>query len=627
MDPVRPPPPRARRVPGILALGALGVVFGDIGTNVLFALRAAFNGPHAVRVTSEAVLGLLSLIFWALILVLGVKYLGFIMRADNRGEGGILALLALVAPRSRAASWRKTVLVWTGIFGAALLYGDGAITPAISVLAALEGLATERPALQGVVVPATVAILVVLFLVQHRGTGRLGSVFGPVMFVWFVCIATLGIRGIISEPGVLVAANPLHAAAFLAGHGGAGFLTLGAVVLTVAGAEALYADLGHFGAAPIRLAWYGLVFPALLLNYFGQGAALLADPGAAQHPFYALVPLPLHFAMVGLATLATIIASQALISGAFSLARQAIQLGYLPRATVRHTSSTMPGQIYVPEVNFVLMLLCVGLVLAFRESSRLAAAYGMAIAGAMATTTVLYFSVVRERWHWRLAQAAGITLVFLTIDLAFLGANVVKIPYGAWIPLVVAGAVHLLMSTWWKGEELIAGSLAPVPFDSLLHELAEHPPVRVPGVAVFLSTREGFLPHELIHYMRRTRTLAERVVVMFVSAVDVPRVAEAERIEVRGSARGIVQVSVRYGFMESPDVPLALERSGVLQGVPGEEITYFVGQATVIRTERPGMARWRKALFIALRLISRPARLHLGLPAAQVVEVGMDIEL
>lgn len=621
------PPPRHGRSLGILALGALGVVYGDIGTSVLYALSAAFDGTHAVSVAPANVLGVLSLIFWALVLVVGVKYLAFILRADNGGEGGVLALLALLAPRRRPGSRRKALLVSTGLIGAALLYGDGIITPAISVLSAVEGLATKDPALRRAVVPATVVILIALFLAQHRGTSRLGKVFGPIMLVWFASIAVLGIAGIIHEPHVLVAANPMHAVRFLAGHGAAGFLVLGAVVLTVTGVEALYADLGHFGAAPIRLGWVSLVFPALLLNYFGQGAMLLVDPRALESPFYALTPPPLHYPMVALATLATIIASQAVISGAFSLTRQAIQLGYLPRATIRHTSTAMPGQVYIPEVNVLLMVACVGLVLAFRESSRLASAYGMAVAGAMTATTILYFFVMRERWHWRIVLAGGLALAFLALDLAFLGANVVKIPHGAWLPLVVAGGVYTLMSTWKRGVDLLAASLAPVPVNSFLREVPERQPVQVPGVAVFLSTWTEAIPPELIHYTRRSRTLHERVILLVVSAVEVPRIAAAQRIEVRSLTANVLQVGVRYGFMESPDVTRALERSDVLAGARQEDVTFFIGRVTPVRTVRPGMAQWRKALFAFLWFTSRPTRLHLRIPAGQVVEVGMEVEL
>lgn len=621
------PPPHAGHRPGLLALGALGVVFGDIGTNVLFALRAAFHGPHALPATRENVMGVLSLIAWALVLVIGIKYLTFVMRADNRGEGGILALLAMVAPRDRPASGRKALLVSVGLFGAALVYGDGIITPAISVLAAVEGLALEEPLLGPVVVPATTVILVVLFLVQHRGTGRLGRLFGPVMLAWFGAIAALGAAGIAREPHVLAAANPAYAARFIAQNGLAGFLALGAVVLTVAGAEALYADLGHFGIKPIRMAWFAVVFPALLLDYFGQGAVLLTDPGAVASPFYALVPLPLHYPMVALATLATIIASQALISGAFSLTSQAIQLGYLPRATIRHTSAVVPGQIYVPEVDAALLVACVGLVLSFRESSGLASAYGMAVAAAMATTTMLYFFVARERWHWSAAAAAGLAIAFFIPDLSFVLANIAKIPHGAWIPLVVAGAVYTVMTVWRQGTDLIAASLTPVPVPTFLRALRERPPTRVPGAAVFLSSREEAVPPELLHYVRRSRTLQQQLVLLVVSAADIPRVTGRHRQEERRLAGDILQVTVRYGFMESPDIPKALHDSAAAGALlRGDDVTYFIGQVTPVRTDRPGMAQWRKALFVLFWNTSRPARVHLRLPAGQIVEVGMEVE-
>ena len=619
--------PQSRRRTFLLAFGALGVVYGDVGTNVLFALRAAFTGPHSFPATAQNVLGVLSLVFWALVFVLGLKYLVLIMRADNRGEGGILALLALLAPRGRPPSRRKAILVSVGLFGAALVYGDGVITPAISVLAAVEGLALAESALGRAVVPATIGILIVLFLAQPRGTGRIGLVFGPIMLVWFITIATLGIGAILRHPQVLVAMNPLHAVRFLVEHGPGGFLVLGAVVLTVAGAEALYADMGHFGATPIRLAWYGIVFPALLLNYFGQGAALLDAPGAVWNPFYALVPTWVRYPMVGLATAATIIASQALISGAFSLTRQAIQLGYLPLVTVKHTSPAVRGQVFIPEVNAALMVACIALVLTFRESSRLAAAYGMAVAGAMATTSLLFFFVTREQWGWGILRAGTLVLAFLVVDLAFLGANLVKIPHGAWIPLVVAGAVYTLMATWRRGVESMRQSLTSLPVDTLLREIEETRPVRVPGVAVFVTRQPETVPPELMHYLRRSHALHERVVLLTVQGVEVPRVDDDARVEVRALPGGVLQMTARFGFMESPDVPTALGLTETWSAFAHDEVTFFIGEATPVRTARPGMARWRKALFSFLWLVSRSAQFHLRLPAGQVVEVGMEVEI
>jgi KUP system potassium uptake protein len=575
----------------------------------------------------ESVLGLISLLCWALILVISVKYLLIVMRADNRGEGGILALLALVAPRRGPPTRQRAILVAIGLFGAALIYGDGAITPAISVLAAVEGLEGHHPILGRLVVPITVVILLVLFLSQHRGTGRIGLVFGPVMLIWFLSIAVLGLGGIVRHPDVLVALSPVHGWRFLTGNGITGFLILGVVVLGVTGAEALFADMGHFGVRPIRMAWYTLVFPALLLNYFGQGAVLLHQPGAAAHPFYALVPVSLHYPVVILATVATVIASQALISGAYSLTQQAIQLGYFPRVRIRHTSSVIPGQIFIPAVNLLLMLACLALVLGFRASDRLASAYGMAVAGAMASTSFLFFFVARDRWGWGVARAGALAVLFLIIDLAFVAANVVKIPRGAWIPLVIAIVVYTIMATWRAGVRRIAGALRPVPVVDFLKDLAESAPVRVPGTGVFVAAGMRGVPRSVTHLITRTNALPRRLILLSVIVLEVPRVAEDERVEVQHLRVGVYRVGARYGFMEAPHVPHVLALAAA-QGVPLDpgKVTYFLSVISLLVTARPGLAQWRKGLFDILWRNAQPVSLHFQIPPHQVVEVGAEVE-
>jgi KUP system potassium uptake protein len=613
----------------LLALGALGVVFGDIGTSGLYTLRAAFQAaPPVAMVGPESVLGLISLLCWALILVISVKYLFFVMRADNRGEGGILALLALVAPRRGPPTRQRATLVAIGLFGGALIYGDGAITPAISVLAAVEGLEGSHPALARLVVPITVVILLALFLSQHRGTGRIGLVFGPVMLVWFLSIAALGLGGIIRHPDILVAVSPVYGWRFLTGHGLSGYLILGVVVLGVTGAEALYADMGHFGARPIRVAWYAIVFPALLLNYFGQGAILLHQAGAAAHPFYALVPAALHYPVVILATVATVIASQALISGAYSLTQQAIQLGYFPRVRIRHTSSVIPGQIFIPAVNLLLMVACLALVLGFRASDRLAAAYGMAVAGAMATTSFLFFFVARDRWGWGAARAGALAALFLIIDLAFVAANVVKIPRGAWIPLLIAILVYTVMSTWRAGLRRIAGALRPVPVVDFLRNLAQAPPVRVPGTGVYVASRMRGVPRSMIHLLARTNVLHRELVLLSLIVLEVPRIPDAERVEVQRLRKGVYRVSARHGFMETPNIPYVMARAGS-QGVPLDhgKVTYFLSVISLLVTDRPGLAQWRKVLFDLLWRNAQPAWIQFQIPPVQVVEVGAEVEL
>jgi KUP system potassium uptake protein len=628
--PHRRPAPHGAALAG-LALGALGVVYGDIGTSPLYALRECFAGVHSVPPSRENVLGVLSLVFWAMTFVVTFKYLSFVMRADNRGEGGILALMALVGAKRGS----RPVLLSIGLVGAALLYGDGVITPAISVLGAVEGVSVAAPALHGAVVPAAVAILVLLFAFQKHGTATVGAVFGPVMLVWFVVIAVLGARGILLDPAVLGALDPRHAVAFFAHNGGHGFLVLGAVVLVITGGEALYADMGHFGKRPIRVAWLGVAMPALLLNYLGQGALLLHDPAAARSPFYLLAPDWAVYPLVGIATLAAIVASQALISGAFSLTRQAVQLGYAPRVTIRHTSSREIGQIFLPEVNWALAAATIALVLGFRSSSSLAAAYGIAVTGTMAITTLLFHRVTRDLWGWSRWKAWPLTLVFLAVDLAFFGANLVKVEEGGWFPIVAAVAVYTTLSTWKRGREALAAMLgeAGLPLDLFLADVARKKPPRVPGTAVFMTGNLGTVSPILLHHLKHIKVLHERVVLTSLVTEEVPAVPEAERVRVRDLGSGFFQVVARYGFMETPDVPALLASLPRLSG-PGPklevkpmETTFFLGRETILPTGRARLARWRKRLFIVMARNAQTASAFFGLPPNRVVEMGAQIEL
>ncbi len=617
-----------------LSLGALGVVYGDIGTSPLYALKECFSGPHAVAPTPENVMGVLSLVFWAMTFVVTFKYLTFVMRADNRGEGGILALMALVGQRETTRGGRETLAI-LGLFGAALLYGDGVITPAISVLGAVEGVAVAAPTLEHVVVPITVVILVTLFLFQKRGTAAVGAVFGPVMMVWFGCIALVGLRGIARDPGILLAVSPHHAWAFFAHHRLHGFLVLGAVVLVITGGEALYADMGHFGRRPIRLAWLAVAMPALLLNYFGQGAILLHDAAAARNPFYLLVPAWALYPMIGIATAAAIVASQALISGAFSLTNQAVQLGYSPRVTIRHTSHTEAGQIYIPEVNWALGVATIALVLGFKTSSNLAAAYGIAVTGTMTITTLLFHRVARDRWGWPRSVTWPLSTLFLVVDVSFFSANVVKIEEGGWFPLAAAAAVFALMSTWKRGRDVLRAQMegAGLPLELFLPDLERSPPVRVPGTAVFMASTPGSVPPVLLHHLKHNKVLHERVLLVSVVTEEIPSVPDAERLTVAALGGGFSQVIGRYGFMETPHVP-ALLASLPPWAIPGPrlelsqmETTYYLGRETLLPTGPSRLAGWRKRLFILMARNALTASAFFGLPPNRVVEMGAQIQL
>jgi KUP system potassium uptake protein len=616
---------------GNLVLMAAGVVFGDIGTSPLYAIRECVDPEHGVPPTHENLLGILSLVFWSLTMVVTVKYLTFIMKADNRGEGGILALLALAPSRKKQNSARIGWIAGLVIFGAALLYGDGVITPAISVLSAVEGLEVATTRLSPIVVPLTVVILFGLFWVQKRGTASIGRVFGPIMVVWFLTLAGLGAVQISRYPAVLTAVNPFYAVSFFVQHGWTGFLVLGSVVLVITGGEALYADMGHFGRHPIRLAWFGLVMPSLLINYCGQAACLIQHPELATNPFYALVPPVLIYPMVILSTVATIIASQALISGAYSLTRQAVQLGFCPRVTILHTSEESEGQIYVPEVNTALAIACIWLVLSFKESSALAAAYGIAVTGTMAITSIVYFVVLTKAWKWPLWRAVPLVAVFLSFDIPFFAANAMKFFHGGWFPMAIGLVLFLVMTTWKTGRALLGRNLASrlLPVDVFLADVAEHKPHRVPGTAVFMSSNPHGVPIVLLHHWKHNQVLHQTVVLLSVITETIPEVRTAERVQVKDLGHGFFQVTAHYGFMETPNVPAIMDIAAQHYGVPyiPARTSYFLGRETLLPTGDSKMFHWRKALFSFISRNARSATQYFGIPPDRVVELGMQIDL
>ncbi|MDR3043195.1 MAG: potassium uptake protein [Desulfovibrio sp.] len=638
-----------------LALAALGVVYGDIGTSPLYAIKECFHGLHALPVTPTNILGVLSLVFWALTVVVTVKYVLFIMRADNDGEGGIFALLALLRDGSRdgaarqasgnddktpggaaksppapAVSRFRRLLPVVGIFGAALLYGDGVITPAISVLSAVEGLEVATEAAAPFVLPITIGVLVGLFMAQRHGTERIGRVFGPVMVVWFAAIAALGIMAALRNPQVFAAISPTYAVRFFMENHLHGMVVLGSVVLCITGGEALYADMGHFGARPIRLSWMAVVFPALMCNYLGQGAVLLADPELSFNPFFALVPRPLLYPMVALSTVATVIASQAMISGVYSLTQQGIQLGFVPRMRIIHTSEETRGQIYLPGVNWLLMIACVGLVLAFRESSRLAGAYGIAVTATMGMTSLLYYAVARQRWGWRAWQAVPLVALFLAFDAAFLSANLLKIMDGGWFTLLLALGIMTLMLTWRDGRAALSVrfAAASVPFGTFLDGVRRTKPLRVPGTAVFMSVNPTGTPLPLLHHYKHNHTLHQTVVLLTIVAEPSPFVPRPDRLVVHNLGEGFHRMVARYGFMQTPRVP-ELVQLAAARGLPMrmETTTFFVGRETLLIGGGNRMAGWRKALFAFMSRNAWNATTFFGIPPGRVIEIGAQVEL
>ena len=623
--------PRGRRRSAALAFLTLGVVYGDIGTSPLYAIRECFNGPHAVAVTHDHVLGVLSLIFWALIIVVSVKYLLFVVRADNHGEGGILALTAFATPIRPTGRSERAWLIFLGIFGAALLYGDGVITPSISVLGAVEGLGVATPVLQPYVVPITIGILIALFSFQRRGASGVGKVFAPVMLIWFAVIATLGLIQILRYPSVVEAVNPIWAVRFFADTGWAGYLVMGSVFLVVTGGEALYADMGHFGVTPIRVDWFMVVLPSLLLNYFGQGALLLENPSTSVNPFFLLAPSWAIYPMIVLAVAAAAIAAQAVISGAFSLTMQAVQLGFSPRIRIDHTSTQEFGQIYIGGINWLLMIGCILTVLSFRNSSNLAAAYGVAVTTTMLITSLLFFVVARERWRWNPAVAGLVTGVFVIIDGAFFGANIIKVAQGGWLPLLIAGVIFTVMVTWKRGRRILAERIQAEakPLQEFLSEAETHGITRVPGTAIFMSGTASKTPPALRHNLEHNKVLHEQVIFVTVKTEQVPYVSDAQRLEVEHLGKGMYRVKVHYGFMEDPNIPavLAAGEGGALPRMAPEDTTYFLGRETIISTSRRGMAKWRETLFALMSRNATTATAYFGIPPDRVVELGEQIEL
>jgi KUP system potassium uptake protein len=615
----------------ILALAALGVVYGDIGTSPLYAIKEVFgNAHHPVPITPDNVLGILSLVFWSLIVVVSIKYVALILRADNRGEGGVMALMARVLAEEKLSPNTRRIALSLGLFGAALFYGDGLITPAISVLSAVEGLEVATPVFAHWVVPVTIGILAGLFWIQRHGTARVGVSFGPITCVWFVALAVLGAAKIAENPAVLAALLPSHALVFLAADPLLGFLAMGSVFLVVTGAEALYADMGHFGRRPVRLAWFGLVLPSLLINYFGQGALLLADPEAIRNPFYLMAPDWFLLPLVGLATAATVIASQAVISGVYSITHQTIQLGYAPRMDLLHTSDRQMGQIYMPGVNWLMLAGVVALVLAFQSSTNLAAAYGIAVTGTMIITDVFSYLVARHQWGWSRLSAGAVFGALLALDLVFLGANATKIVEGGWFPLAFGAFVFLLLSTWKAGRELVHRRLD---IQALLLKdfvpAIETPDVTtVPGTAVFMTPYAEHVPHALLHNLKHNKVLHECMVIATVDAPPVPRIDEAERVGVERLSGRFYRVTIRYGFMEQPDVPAALAACAA-HGLVIEPMatSYFLGRETVVPARGGDMSYWRETLFATLYRNARTATDFFRLPPNQVVELGTRVTL
>ena len=614
-----------------MALAALGVVFGDIGTSPLYTMKEVFSaGHHPLALNPSNVYGILSLITWALILIVSVKYVAFIMRADNRGEGGIMALLALASRNVEGNKVKQRNIMLLGILGACMFYADGMITPAISVLSAVEGLEIAAPKLHAAIVPITLVVLFGLFWAQSKGTALVGKLFGPVMLLWFGTLGVLGAINIAHDPSILKALNPIYAEQFFVHQPWIAFVALGAVVLAVTGAEALYADMGHFGRFPIRLAWFGFVLPALLLNYFGQGALMLHNAEAVKNPFYLLAPEWALFPLIGLATLATVIASQAVITGAFSVSRQALQLGFLPRMHIQHTSENTEGQVYMPRVNWGLMIGVMALVISFRSSGNLAAAYGIAVTGDMVITTLLAAVVFREIWRWGKLKTYALIALFLTIDLAFFSANVLKIPDGGWVPLLIGSVIFVLMLTWKNGRHLLyqrlkSDAMEITPF---IEAVGAHPPPRVPGTAVFMTPNPAGVPHAMLHNLKHNKVLHEKVVILTVRFLNFPHTNAAERIKVEALPYEFYRVTISYGFKDEPDLPrdLALcNQYGLVYDTM--DTSFFIGKEILIASEKSGMAIWRKKIFIGMFRSAETITNQFKLPPNRVVELGSQVTI
>lgn len=621
----------------LLSLAALGVVFGDIGTSPLYALRECFHGSHGLAPTPENVLGILSIIVWTLILVICVKYMMFVMRADNKGEGGILSLMALAvrSQHDKGAARRRWIMTTMGLFGAALLYGDGIITPAVSVLSAMEGLAIVAPQFDHFVIPITIFVINALFLMQRYGTGRIGVIFGPILLLWFSSLALLGLHGLSSNFGILEAVFPTHAIDFFMNNGKFSFFVMASVFLVVTGGEALYADMGHFGKRPIRLAWFFVALPALILNYFGQGALLLNNPEAITNPFYLLAPKWALWPLVILATTSAVIASQALISGVFSITRQAIQLGFCPRLSIVHTSSREIGQIYIPALNWALFVGVIWLVLTFRTSSNLAAAYGIAVAGTSLITTFLAFEVSLEKWRWSLLKSVLIFGTFLMIDLAFFSANATKIEHGGWVPLVIAAGIYLLMTTWQKGRKVLYQRLKErsMPIEDFFQKILREPPLRVSGTAIYMSGDPNGVPAPLLHNLKHNKVLHQRVVLLTIQTREVPFVAKKDRVLVQEVVPNFYRIVANYGFMETPKMKHILEACRERDiNFNVNDITFVLGRETIIASKGAspvdsGMPHWRERLFAVMSKNAQRPTAFFRIPPNQVIEVGIQVEI
>lgn len=613
-----------------LVLFAIGVVFGDIGTSPLYALRECFAGGHGIGISQENVFGVLSLIFWSLIIIISIKYVAFVMRADNHGEGGIFALLTLIVSSGNIRGRQLRLITAFGLFGTALFYGDGILTPAISVVSAVEGLKIATPIFDDYVVPITVFILVGLFIFQSRGSSVVGSVFGPVMVIWFLTLAILGSRLILEFPDVLKSINPIYGVNFFLINKVTGFFVLGSVFLVVTGGEALYADIGHFGKLPIRIAWFSIALPALLLNYFGQGALLIQSPESLVNPFYLLSPSWGLYPLVLLSTGATIIASQAVITGAFSLTRQALHLGYIPRLHVSHTSHHEIGQVYVPIVNWILLIGTVGVVIGFGSSGGIAGAYGLAVVLLMVVTTILLFICARRIWGWTLLLAGLVVLSLLLVDFAFLGSNLLKFGEGAWFPLLITFLLYFVFITWKRGRTILGDRIRreQLPMNLLLSDLDKNPPLRVPGTAVFMSSNPLGVPRTLLHNFKHNRVLHERVILLTILTEEVPRVPTHKRIEINELGHNFFRIMAHYGFMETPNVPniLNLASNHGLEYVPNDT-TFFLGRETLVLGSSRSMYRFQKHLFIFMSRIAQDATQHFGIPTNRAIEIGIQVEI